>query len=180
MPPTNGEHDRRPGPSDRAHAEVDTIVDRVRARVTTVLNARKDRATEALDSVADTVRRVAEPLHEGSYNRVGEYVEAAADQLDRFAATVRERDISELTEDVRGLARRQPAAFVAVGFAAGLLAARFLKSSAADRTAARRPRSRSRTMGADIIGRRPQRQRSTAAEGQRPGAGETEWRREKA
>jgi hypothetical protein len=42
---------------------------------------------------------------------------------------VREKDVNEMLRDVQQFARRQPALFIGGSFAAGLLAARFLRSS---------------------------------------------------
>ena len=118
------------------------IMDRVRDRVNNELNARKERASEVLEDLAGTVRHVAEPLREGALSSLAEYTDEAANRLGDIAAEMRERDLGELADDLRGVARRRPAAFAAVGFTAGLLAARFLKSSAAVRPAppARRTR----------------------------------------
>lgn len=109
------------------------IMDRVRERVNSELNVRKERASEVLDELAGTVRHVAEPLREGPLASLADYTDEAASRLGEMAAGMRERDVSELADDLRGIARRRPAAFAAVGFAAGLVAARFLKSTAADR-----------------------------------------------
>lgn len=108
------------------------LVGRVRDRLSQELNARKDRASELIESVAGTVRRVGEPLHDQSLGRLGEYTDEAASRLDRIATGLRERDVAELADDVREFGRRHPAAFAAIGFAAGMAAARFLKSTGAD------------------------------------------------
>lgn len=139
------------------------LVSRVRERVSSELNARKDRASEALADLAGTVRRIGEPLHGDSpLDTLGGYADEAAAKIDRMATDLRERDLSELADDVRGLARRNPAAFAAAGFAAGLLAARFLKSSAADQPppprASTAVRSAVRAPGAARSDRQPRRQ----------------------
>jgi hypothetical protein len=100
-----------------------------RGRLKTELNARKDRVSGVLDGMAETVRRAGEPLRDRSA-ALGGYADQAADGLKRIADGLRERDVAELASDVEALARRHPGAFVATGFAAGLLAARFLRTSA--------------------------------------------------
>jgi hypothetical protein len=77
-------------------------------------------------------------------NQVSSFLEdrklQAAAGIHRFADTVAEKiedagrylgenDIEDIAADVATLARRHPVAFVAGSFAAGLLLARFLKSS---------------------------------------------------
>jgi hypothetical protein len=130
------------------------IMDRVRDRVTTELNVRKERASEVLEDLAGTVRHVAEPLREGALASLAGYTDEAANRLGDIAAGMRERDVTELADDLRGVARRSPAAFAAVGFAAGLLAARFLKSSAAGRPTPPSRRPAQRPMTAERVERR--------------------------
>jgi hypothetical protein len=50
-----------------------------------------------------------------------------------LSATLRDRDVRELVQDAQQFARRQPAIFVGAAFAAGVLAARFMKSSGGGR-----------------------------------------------
>jgi hypothetical protein len=113
-----------------ADAPASGLGERVRGGVKRVLTAQKDRASQRLGEVAETMRRVAKPLREERYTVLGTYAERAADRLDRAARDLRHRDVDDLADDVRSVARRRPVAFVAAGFAAGVLAARFLKSSA--------------------------------------------------
>ncbi len=106
-----------------------SMLDRVYARLNRELNNRKDRVTMALDDVAETVRRVGEPLRNSSYASAGgDYTDTAAARLHGWAASLRERDVNELAEDIGELARKRPALFAGVGFAAGVLAARFVKA----------------------------------------------------
>jgi hypothetical protein len=93
-------------------------------------NTQKMRATLGLDSVADAVRQTGRQLRDQQQGTVADVVERAAAQIDRFSAHLDERDVAELVGDVERLARRQPAAFIGGSFAIGLLAARFLRSSA--------------------------------------------------
>ena len=110
------------------------IVGTVRERATAQLNTQKDRATDGLGSIAQAVRQTTGKLREDQQDIVAQYVEKAADQIERLSNTLREKDVSELVEDAQRLARRQPALFIGGSFAAGLLAARFLKSSRDTRT----------------------------------------------
>ena len=112
--------------------EGEGLLDMVRGRAITELNARKDGMSRTLDTVARTVRRVGEPLRDLPYEAPARYADGAASGLERFAEGLRERDVSELPDEMRALARRQPGAFVAAGFAVGVLAARFMKSTAVE------------------------------------------------
>ena len=106
------------------------VMERVRDRVNSALNARKDRASEVLADLAGSVRQAGEPLRDGALAPLAGYADQAADRLGEFAAGLRDRDVTDLADDIRGVARRYPAGFAAVAFGAGLLAARFVKSSA--------------------------------------------------
>src|SRR5687767_5218688 len=105
------------------------MVNRVRHAAKAQLTTQKTRATEALGSVAAALRQSSQPLRDNNQGMLADYAGKAADQLEQFSARVRERDLTGLMDDVNRFARRQPALFVGAAFAAGVLAARFLKSS---------------------------------------------------
>ena len=105
------------------------MADRVRDTAAAQLTTQKTRATEALGSVAAALRQSSQPLRDNNQAMLADYAGKAADQLEQFSARFRERNLTELMDDVNRFARRQPALFVGAAFAAGVLAARFLKSS---------------------------------------------------
>lgn len=105
------------------------IAGRVRERAAAQLETQKGRATEGIGSVAQAVRQSTQQLRDQQHDTIAQYVEKAADQLDRFSTRLREKNVSELFDDVQRFARRQPALFIGAAFAAGLIGARFLKSS---------------------------------------------------
>lgn len=105
------------------------MVDRVRHTAAAQLTTQKTRATDALGSVAAAIRQSSQPLRDSNQATLADYAGKAADQLEQFSTRLRERDLTELMDDAKRFARRQPAIFVGAAFAAGVLAARFLKSS---------------------------------------------------
>jgi hypothetical protein len=105
------------------------VIDRVKEGAAARLEAQKDRATEGLNTVADAVRKTTDTLRSEKHDTAARVVEQAADQLQRLSTQLRAKDVTELVDEAARLARRQPAIFVGLSFAAGLLAARFLKSS---------------------------------------------------
>lgn len=127
---------RETEPGDSHGGRFGPVLGRVRERMASELNVRKDRATEMLDEVAGAVRRMLEPLREPPLAALGDYAEEAASRLERIATGFRDHDVAELADEVRGLARRRPAAFAVATFATGLLAARFLKSTSEPTSAA--------------------------------------------
>ena len=105
------------------------LVDRVRQTAAAQLTAQKTRATGALGSVAAAIRQSSLPLRDNNQAVLADYAGKAADQLEQVSTRLGERDLTELLDDAKRFARRQPALFVGAAFAAGVLAARFLKSS---------------------------------------------------
>ena len=105
------------------------MVDRVKQSAAAQLTSQKTRATDALGSVAAAIRQSSEPLRDNNQGMLADYVAKAADQLEQFSTRLRERDVTELIDDAKRFARRQPALFVGAAFAVGVVAARFLKSS---------------------------------------------------
>jgi len=105
------------------------ILDTVKDRATTQLSTQKDRATGVVDVLAHAVRQTTDQLRTEQHDTIARYVDQAAEQLERFAGSIRNKDIGELMQDTRRFARRQPTLFIGGSFVAGLLLARFLKSS---------------------------------------------------
>lgn len=92
-------------------------------------------AAVTLSSVAASLLNSGMQLRDDQQAMAGEYVERAARQIERAAHYMQTADLREVVDQVEDFARRRPAVFIGSAFAAGLLAARFLKSS---RTAPRR------------------------------------------
>jgi ElaB/YqjD/DUF883 family membrane-anchored ribosome-binding protein len=105
------------------------VIDRVRDRASSQISDQKDRATDSLTRLAQAVRQSTQSLRDNQQGAVAQYVDRAADRIEQFSTTLRERDLNDLMRDAERFARRQPAVFIGAAFAAGVLAARFLKSS---------------------------------------------------
>lgn len=90
---------------------------------------RHDAAT-TLSSVATRLRESGSQLRGAdSQDFAGDYVQRASEQIDRLAKYVDDADIREVVDRVEDYARKHPAIFIGSVFAAGILAARFMKSS---------------------------------------------------
>jgi DNA-binding MurR/RpiR family transcriptional regulator len=89
----------------------------------------RQEAATTLSSVASTLLQSGLQLRDDQQTVAGDYVERAARQIERAANYVQNADLREMVDEVEHFARRRPALFVGSAFAAGLLAARFLKSS---------------------------------------------------
>src|SRR5829696_2191060 len=110
------------------------ILNQVRDKATSQLNEQKTRATDSLGDVAQAVRQSTQHLREQQYDTVAQFVERAADQIERFSNHLRERDLNQLVGEAQRFARQQPAVFIGSSFAAGMLAARFIKASRPSRS----------------------------------------------
>lgn len=88
----------------------------------------KGRAADRLSGVAGALRQTSQDL-QSQDDMVAQLADSFADQADRLSNYLRERDLSDLFNDVRQVAQRQPELFVAGALAAGFLLGRFLKSS---------------------------------------------------
>jgi hypothetical protein len=119
--------------SERGNGTDTGIAERVRERAGAQLATQKDMATDGIGTIARAIRTTTQELREQRHETMAEYVDRAADQLERLSSGLKNKDIGELFRDAQSLARRQPAMFVGSAFAIGLLGARFLKSSSADR-----------------------------------------------
>ena len=86
-------------------------------------------AAITLSSVATSLLNSGVQLRGDQQAMAGEYVERAARQLERAADYMKTADLREVVDQVEDFARRRPAVFIGSAFAAGILAARFLKSS---------------------------------------------------
>lgn len=89
----------------------------------------KHDAASTLTSVATTLLQSGMQLRDGEQPMAGEYIERAARQIERAANYLENAEFREVVDQVEDFARRRPAMFIGTAFAAGLLAARFLKNS---------------------------------------------------
>ena len=105
------------------------VASQAQSQARTRLEQGKQEAATTLSSVASTLLQSGMQLRDGEQGMAGEYVERAARQIERAANYVQNADLRQMVNEVEDFARRRPAVFVGSAFAAGLLAARFLKSS---------------------------------------------------
>ena len=111
------------------------------------IDDQKARASDTLGSLAGAVRGMTEPLRDGGQPQIADYVNKAADGIEQWASQLRQQDLEDAVRAVEQFARRQPAMFLGLAFGAGLVAARFLKSSS-DQNEMRHYERYDRTTGA--------------------------------
>jgi hypothetical protein len=105
------------------------LMDKVREGASTQLSTQKDRAVDGIGTVAQAVRQTTQQLRDQHHETIAQYVDQAANQLEQLSNRLREKDIGEFLRDAQQFAKRRPAIFIGSAFAAGLLGARFFKSS---------------------------------------------------
>ena len=105
------------------------VASEAQSQAQTRLERGKHDAATTLTSVATTLLNSGMQLRDEEQPMAGEYVERAAKQIERAAHYVQNADLREIVDEVEDFARKRPAVFIGTAFAAGLLAARFLKSS---------------------------------------------------
>jgi hypothetical protein len=105
------------------------FADQLKSKTSGALAGQKDRATQGLGSIAEAIRSSGRELGDKNQSALAGYVNNAADSLQRWADTLQRKDVGEIVEDIQRFGRRQPALFIGLAVGAGLVTARFLKSS---------------------------------------------------
>ena len=103
--------------------------DRVASQVSESVHSQQARAGETLSAIARSLRSSSDQLHEQQQDTASRFIEQAASKLDEFANGIQNANLSELADRTEAFARRRPAVFIGAAFLAGVVAARFLKSS---------------------------------------------------
>jgi hypothetical protein len=115
--------------ADDAKREASNMASQAGDMVQGLVSKQKDQAAERLGSVAGALRDVGNRLNDQDNAGFGQYAVRAAEQVDRLSGYLRDRDLNTFVRDTEGFARRHPDVFLGGTFLAGLLLARFLKSS---------------------------------------------------
>jgi hypothetical protein len=123
------------GVLDQAKNTAGEAYDAVAEKAALTLKEQKSGISESLSSVADSVRRMGQELGRsddkvGLASATARYTDTAARKLDDVANYFESTDLTNMMNDVKDFARNNPAVFLGGAFAAGVLLARFLKSSA--------------------------------------------------
>ncbi|HEX5758120.1 MAG TPA: hypothetical protein VF121_02905 [Thermoanaerobaculia bacterium] len=127
---------------EQGRRQSSVLMTRARGRVEGLVAERKDLAAARLDELAGSLRDTASRLEGQPVGPLAQYADVAAEQVDKVTRYLRERDLEGLFDDVQEFARRRPELFLGGTFLAGLLLARFLKSSG-ERLADDEPAARS-------------------------------------
>lgn len=119
---------------NKAGAAVGRAYEKVSDQAVSKIDEQKSQLARGLSSVADNLRQVDKNLQKTDEempiaNVAGKYTSSLAGQIEQFAGYLEKNEVGEMLDDVGDFARKNPAVFIGGAFAAGLLLARFLKSS---------------------------------------------------
>ena len=113
------------------------IVENIKENITTTgkqrIETEKQSAAAQANRLAGVVERTSEELNRGNFASLASYTEQLASNLKSLADSLRNRSIEQLIDDTRRAARRNPELFFVGSIAAGIVLARFFKSSSARR-----------------------------------------------
>jgi hypothetical protein len=109
----------------------DSLLDQGRQQ----LNDRTTTAGEQVAGFADVARKVASSLRDDGNEPHAKAADTVAERAEQIGSYLKDADADKMLRDLEDLGRRQPAALAAGGVVVGLLAARFLKASSAQRFA---------------------------------------------
>jgi hypothetical protein len=120
---------------DQAKDVAGQAYDAVTDKAATKLDEQKTTLSGGLSTVADSVRQVGDNLgsaktDSGLAESAAKYTQTAAKRIEDVAGYFETKNVREMARDLEGFARRNPAIFLGAAFGLGLLAARFLKSTA--------------------------------------------------
>jgi hypothetical protein len=132
-----GDHGRESSESDKGRSSTarqvkqsaKEAVGKVKEQASSAVGQQQDVAAKGLESVSQAFRQSAEGLNDSSVPAIGKILENAADSIEGLAESIREGDFRGVIDGVEDWARRHPAIFLGGTLVAGLLLARFLKSS---------------------------------------------------
>lgn len=114
--------------TDQVKDQAEKVTEKAKEQASSRAEEQKERAAQGLFGFADTLNQVSGSMRDQN-PAMANFADTAAMRLEDFATSLREKDVNDLMSDVEDMARRQPALFIGGAFLAGVVAARFLKSS---------------------------------------------------
>ena len=116
--------------ADQAQQAILQVAGRAKDEVADRIDGSKHLVADSIGNFASGLRKASKHLQKENEKVAPEALSAVAQRIDSIGKYLRQRDLAELAEDAENFARRNPGLVIGGAFAAGLLATRFLKSSA--------------------------------------------------
>ena len=121
--------------AQQARQQASELATRGGEQVKSQLATQKHQAAQRMTPVQMALRETAQQLRKQGQGPIARYADQASDQVERFSGYLRETSVDEITDEVRGFARRRPGLFLGSAALLGFLGTRFLKSSSQDEIA---------------------------------------------
>ena len=106
------------------------VADGVKEEADRLFDEQKGRVGSKVERWGKAIHQAAHALHAVKADGAADVVDSVADRIGAMSSYLEERSLGDLLEDANDVARRHPGIMLGGMFAAGLLAARFLKASA--------------------------------------------------
>ncbi|MDX1415807.1 MAG: hypothetical protein R3293_16540 [Candidatus Promineifilaceae bacterium] len=116
--------------ANEAQQQAAVLAEQAKVEAKSSLETQKEIAARELHGVASALRQTGSTLSEQDQTMFAQYSNRFADQVEQASSYLEEHDLEDLVQEAEDFARRQPELFIGGAFTLGLLAARFLKSSA--------------------------------------------------
>lgn len=112
---------------DQARDVASAVTSEAKEAVETNLMRRQEQSAMELTSIANVLREKSEEME---HSMLAPLIGGAADQMDRASEYMKDASLRDVLQSTESLARREPLLFLGGAFTLGLIAARFLRSSA--------------------------------------------------
>jgi len=106
-----------------------SVADNARGSVKTTLTGQKDHVADQLLATAQVLQTAGDQFKQSGTPLVGNYASKAAASITDFSGALKEKQVEQIAAETEAFARRSPALYLGAAAVAGLVAARFLKSS---------------------------------------------------
>ena len=110
------------------------VASQARDQAGELVNRTKDQTAQRLQSLASALREAGRQLESQDEAGFGRYAGLAADQVEKASGYLGGKDLGELVRETQTFARRHPDLFLGGAFLAGVMVARFIKSSTPEAT----------------------------------------------
>lgn len=109
--------------------QVGNLTGQVRKQATDQIASQKERVADTLDTVALLLHEAGEHATKEDNAMIAGYADKASGQVTHWSDKLRDQDVTQLLEETKQLARRQPLLFFSGALAAGFVGSRFFRSS---------------------------------------------------
>ena len=113
----------------KAEQTAQTIVSQAQDVASSQANTQMTRAASLLDGLAQSLRQTGESIR-SDQPQIASFADQTVDRVEGISSYLRDHDFNDVVRDAESYAKREPLIFLGAAFAAGFIAARFLKASA--------------------------------------------------